>query len=64
MVEFYEARANSIEFFPTWDELVKNKATQATDYPDAPFNFAQVDCFASRDLCLREGIDVTPRLFT
>ncbi len=63
-VEFFETKPKSLQFFPTWEQLLKNEAKLASDYPDAPFQFAQVDCHVSGDLCIREGVEVTPRLFT
>ncbi|KDN48212.1 thioredoxin-domain-containing protein [Tilletiaria anomala UBC 951] len=64
LIEFFSSKTKSSDFLPTWEQLVKYKASLSTDYPNAPFNFAQVDCSISTDLCVGEGITETPRLFT
>lgn len=63
LIEFYTPYcAHCKAFLPLWMELTKNKADLETNFPDAPFRLAQVDCHANRQLCVDEEVPHTPRL--
>ncbi|PWN19339.1 thioredoxin domain-containing protein, partial [Microstroma glucosiphilum] len=63
LIEFYSPYCTPCKaFLPLWAELVKNKATLASDDPAAPFRLAQVNCHAQGDLCVQEGVPHFPRL--
>lgn len=63
LIEFYSPFcAHCKAFLPLWMELTKNKADLATDYPDAPFQLAQVNCYAQRQLCVDQQVPHFPRL--
>ena len=62
-VEFYSPYCKHCRAFgPTWAELAHNKESLRTDYPDAPFSLAQVNCVSQRDLCTKNNIEFLPTL--
>ncbi|CEH13463.1 Thioredoxin/protein disulfide isomerase [Ceraceosorus bombacis] len=63
LIEFYSPYCSYCKtFLPTWDQLVSTKDHLRTDYPDAPFTLAQVDCNAQRDICAEQNVPHLPRL--
>lgn len=63
LIEFFSPYCQHCKkFLPTWLELVTNKGHLRTDYPDAPFTLAQVNCFAQQDICVSEKVPHVPRL--
>lgn len=63
LVEFYSPYCSHCKaFLPLWKELAQNKKHLASDYPDAPFRMAQVNCFAQLQLCVDQEVPHFPKL--
>ncbi|SPO40477.1 related to Pig2 - related to protein disulfide isomerase [Pseudozyma flocculosa] len=63
LIEFFSPSCiHCKKFGPTWSELSQNKDHLRTQYPEAPFTLAQVNCIAQRDLCTEQGVEFLPRL--
>ncbi|SJX66515.1 probable Pig2-related to protein disulfide isomerase [Sporisorium reilianum f. sp. reilianum] len=63
LIEFYSPTCvHCKRFGATWSELSQNKDYLRTQYPQAPFTLAQVDCLAQWDLCKEQGVTFLPRL--
>lgn len=63
LIEFFSPNCvHCKRFGATWSELSQNKDNLRTQYPQAPFTLAQVDCLAQWDLCKEQGVTFLPRL--
>ena len=63
LIEFFSPNCiHCKRFGATWSELSQNKDYLRTQYPQAPFTLAQVDCLAQWDLCKEQGVTFLPRL--
>ncbi|KAJ9476195.1 Protein disulfide isomerase [Pseudozyma hubeiensis] len=63
LIEFFSPNCiHCKRFGATWSELSQNKDSLRTQYPQAPFTLAQVDCLAQWDLCKEQGVTFLPRL--
>ncbi|CAO1639089.1 unnamed protein product [Sympodiomycopsis kandeliae] len=63
LIEFYSPFCSHCKaFLPLWSELTKNKQQLSSDYPDAPFRLAQVNCHAERQICVDQNVPHFPRL--
>lgn len=63
LIEFFSpVCVHCKKFGATWSELSQNKDSLRTQYPQAPFTLAQVDCLAQWDLCTEQGVQFLPRL--
>ncbi|TKY87022.1 hypothetical protein EX895_003699 [Sporisorium graminicola] len=63
LIEFYSPTCPHCKRFgATWSELSQNKDYLRTQYPQAPFTLAQVDCVAQWDLCKEQGVAFLPQL--
>lgn len=63
LIEFFSPTCiHCKKFGATWNELSHNKDSLRTQYPQAPFTLAQVDCLAQWDLCKEQGVTFLPRL--
>ncbi|CDR99108.1 probable Pig2-related to protein disulfide isomerase [Sporisorium scitamineum] len=63
LIEFYSPTCGHCKRFgATWSELSQNKDYLRTQYPQAPFTLAQVDCLGQWDLCKEQGVTFLPRL--
>lgn len=63
LIEFFSPTCvHCKRFGATWSELSQNKDYLRTQYPQAPFTLAQVDCHAQWDLCKDQGVTFLPRL--
>ena len=63
LIEFFSPNCiHCKRFGATWSELSQNKDHLRTQYPQAPFTLAQVDCLAQWDLCKAQGVTFLPRL--
>ncbi|SPO31738.1 probable Pig2 - related to protein disulfide isomerase [Ustilago trichophora] len=63
LIEFFSPNCiHCKRFGATWSELSQNKDHLRSQYPQAPFTLAQVDCLAQWDLCKEQGVTFLPRL--
>ncbi|EST06812.1 Thioredoxin domain protein [Kalmanozyma brasiliensis GHG001] len=63
LIEFFSPTCiHCKRFGATWSELSQTKDSLRTQYPQAPFTLAQVDCLAQWDLCKEQGVTFLPRL--